>query len=312
MQVFYGTEKLPRFPHAVLTIGTFDGLHEGHRRILATVDAEAKQRNGTSILITFHPHPRKLIQPDEPLKLLTSLRERLALIDEAGIDVAVVIPFTREFANQSAEEYVAGFLLQQFQPEVIIIGYDHRFGQDRVGDIQLLREYGLRHHFSVMEIPAQLIEDAAVSSTKIRKALAAGRVADARVMLGDYYRLSGKVSRGAQLGRTIGYPTANIIPEDPEKMVPLSGVYAVRVQLESGLCLGGMMNIGLNPTVSTTQIQKLEVHLFDYSGDLYDRELEISFVARLRDEQKFAGLEALKAQLATDETNARAMLAGGS
>lgn len=309
MQVFYGTEKLPLFPHAVLTIGTFDGLHEGHRRILASVVAEAKARGGTSILITFHPHPRKLIQPDQPLRLLTSLNERLALIDEAGIDVTVVIPFTSDFAAQSAHDYISGFLLRQFRPEAIIIGYDHRFGQDRAGDISLLRSYAAEREYAVFEIPAQLIDDAAVSSTKIRKALAAGKVAEAAAMLGGAYRLSGKVSRGAQLGRTIGYPTANIIPEDPEKMIPLSGVYAVRVFAEGGFEAKGMMNIGVNPTVSSSHIQKLEVHLFDFSGDLYDRELEIHFVARLRDEQKFSGLEALKAQLAQDEDHSRKLLA---
>lgn len=309
MQVFYGTEKLPLFPNAVLTIGTFDGLHEGHRRILASVVAEAKARKGTSILITFHPHPRKLIQPDQPLKLLTSLRERLALIDEAGMDVAVVVPFTAAFASQSAHEYISNFLLRRFRPELIIIGYDHRFGQDRAGDISLLRQYAADSGFSVFEIPAQLIDDAAVSSTKIRKALAAGGVEEASLMLGEEYRLSGRVSRGAQLGRTIGYPTANIIPEDPEKMIPHSGVYAVRVYAEGAFEAGGMMNIGVNPTVSSTHIQKLEVHLFDFSGDLYDRELEIRFVARIRDEQKFSDLDALKMQLALDEAQARKLLA---
>lgn len=308
MQVFYGTEKLPLFPNAVLTIGTFDGLHEGHRRILASVVSEAKARGGTSMLITFDPHPRKLIQPDQPLKLLTSLRERLALIDEAGIDVAVVVPFTKEFAAQSAHEYISNFLLRKFRPALIIIGYDHHFGQDRTGDIRLLRSYADSSGFSVNEIPAQLIDDAAVSSTKIRKALAAGKVGEAAMMLGEPYRLAGKVSRGAQLGRTIGYPTANIIPEDPEKMIPLSGVYAVRVSAEAGFKASGMMNIGVNPTVSSTHIQKLEVHLFDFSGDLYDRELEIQFIARLRDEQKFSGLEALKARLALDEEQARKLL----
>ncbi|GAA4458946.1 bifunctional riboflavin kinase/FAD synthetase [Rurimicrobium arvi] len=309
MQVFYGTDKLPLFPHAVLTIGTFDGLHEGHRQILASVVAEARDRNGTSVLITFHPHPRKLIHPDEPLKLLSSLRERLALIAAAGVDVAVVVPFTHEFAALSATEYIESFLQHFFLPELIIIGYDHRFGHDRAGDINLLRERAPRYGFDVREIPAQLIQDAAVSSTKIRKALAEGRVADAQRMLGDCYQLSGRVSRGAQLGRTIGYPTANIIPEDPEKMVPLSGVYAVQVWYDEQYIAGGMMNIGINPTVSSTQIQKIEVHLFDFSGDLYDRELEVRFVARIRSEQKFTGLDALKAQLAQDEQTARQLLA---
>lgn len=303
MKVFYGIERLPSFEKPVLTIGTFDGVHQGHKTILQSVVQEANAIKGTSVLITFEPHPRKLIFPNEPLKLLCTLEERLALVANAQIDVVVVVPFTKEFAAQTAQDYISGFLVAQFHPFLIIIGYDHRFGHDRTGDIAMLRHYAQEYHYEVKEISAQLISAAAVSSTKVRKFLLAGEVAAARQMLGTAYTISGKVIRGAQRGRTIGFPTANIALADTDKLVPQIGVYAVQIFVKDNW-YKGMLNLGFNPTVVTDNEVKIEVHLFDFDQDIYDQEIKVCFISRLRNEQKFESLEALKSQLQQDKMDA--------
>jgi riboflavin kinase/FMN adenylyltransferase len=308
MKVFYGTDTLPQWQHVVLTIGTFDGVHQGHKSILQSVVQEAKAIDGTSILITFDPHPRKLIFPNESLKLLSTLEERLDLVAEAGIDMTVVVPFTAAFAAQSAQDYIQDFLLRLFQPKLIVIGYDHHFGHDRTGDIHMLARYTEQHHFEVKEISAQLIADAAVSSTQIRKALLAGTVDAAAAMLGKPYHINGKVVQGAQRGRSIGYPTANIQLPDEDKLIPQMGVYAVHVHMNQ-LQYKGMLNLGVNPTVSDNQDLKIEVHIFDFAQDVYGAEMDIYFIARIRDEKKFAGLDDLKIQLAIDKEKAIALLA---
>ena len=308
MKVFYGTDALPQWHNVVLTIGTFDGVHQGHKSILQSVVQEAKAIDGTSILITFDPHPRKLIFPNESLKLLSTLEERLALVGEAGIDVTVVVPFTQQFAAQSAQDYIQDFLLRLFEPQLIVIGYDHHFGHDRTGDIHMLARYAADHHFEVKEISAQLIADAAVSSTQVRKALLAGAVDVAAAMLGKPYHINGKVVQGAQRGRTIGYPTANIQLPDADKLIPQMGVYAVQVYMNQ-LHYKGMLNLGVNPTVSDTQDLKIEVHIFDFAQEVYGAEMDIYFVARIRDEMKFTSLDELKMQLALDKANAIALLA---
>jgi riboflavin kinase/FMN adenylyltransferase len=299
---------LPQWHNVVLTIGTFDGVHQGHKSILQSVVQEAKAIDGTSILITFDPHPRKLIFPNESLKLLSTLEERLALVGEAGIDVTVVVPFTQQFAAQSAQDYIQDFLLRLFEPQLIVIGYDHHFGHDRTGDIHMLARYAADHHFEVKEISAQLIADAAVSSTQVRKALLAGAVDVAAAMLGKPYHINGKVVQGAQRGRTIGYPTANIQLPDADKLIPQMGVYAVQVYMNQ-LHYKGMLNLGVNPTVSDTQDLKIEVHIFDFAQEVYGAEMDIYFVARIRDEMKFTSLDELKMQLALDKENAIALLA---
>ena len=307
MKVFYGIERLPSFEKPVLTIGTFDGVHQGHKSILQSVVQEAKAIKGTSVLITFEPHPRKLIFPTEPLKLLCTLEERLALVANAQIDVVVVVPFTKEFAAQSAQDYISDFLVAQFQPSIIIIGYDHRFGHDRTGDIAMLGSYAHQYHYEVKEISAQLISAAAVSSTKVRNLLLEGNVAAAHQMLGTAYSISGKVIRGAQRGRSIGFPTANIALADTDKLVPQIGVYAVRVFVKDQW-YKGMLNLGYNPTVVTDNEVKIEVHLFDFDQDIYDQEIKVCFISRLRNEQKFESLDALKSQLQQDRLEAKAIL----
>jgi riboflavin kinase/FMN adenylyltransferase len=307
MKVFYGIDRLPSFEKPVLTIGTFDGVHQGHQSILQSVVNEAKAIKGTSVLITFEPHPRKLIFPNEPLKLLCTLEERLALVAHAQIDVVVVVPFTKAFAALSAEKYISNFLVAQFRPFLIIIGYDHRFGHDRTGDITMLRSYVHQFQYEVKEISAQLISAAAVSSTKVRNLLAEGNVASAYQMLGSAYSISGKVIRGAQRGRSIGFPTANIALLDTDKLVPKIGVYAVRVFVKDHW-YKGMLNLGYNPTVVTDNEVKIEVHLFAFDQDIYDHEIRVCFISRLRNEQKFDSLEALKGQLQQDKVAAMAAL----
>lgn len=307
MAIFYTTDNLPVFQSPVITIGTFDGVHLGHYAILEKVRQHANHIGGESILLTFEPHPRKLIFPDQPIKILTPLDKKIELVGNAGIRHVVVVPFTKDFACLSAREYVTDFLVSLFHPAAIVIGYDHHFGNDRKGNIDLLKELQGDYGFEVVEIPAQLIEDATVSSTKIRNAITAGHVGEASSMLGRYYTLAGRVVKGAQIGRTIGYPTANIVPHDAEQIVPCNGVYAVNV-LHEGSAYPAMLNIGYRPTVSSEKVLHIEAHLFDFSGNLYDADIEISFVQRLRDEQKFGSLDELKAQLGKDEDAARSIL----
>jgi len=303
MAVYLDIKELPKFHNPVLTIGTFDGVHEGHETILKEVVKHAKEVNGESILITFEPHPRKLLFPDQPLKLLTPLQQKMEYITEAGIQHVVVVPFTKEFANLSAQEYIENFLVKYFHPSCIIIGYDHRFGHDRKGDINLLKEYEKQYGYELLEIPAQLIDDAAVSSTKIRRALNEGRMQEAAHMLGRAYSIRGTVKQGAQLGRTIGYPTANIEPYDAEQLIPANGIYAVRVKWNNK-DYGGMMSIGYNPTVTDDKSLKLEVNIFDFNEEIYGQTLEVAFIAWLRNEEKFDSLEALTEQLHRDKLDA--------
>ena len=300
MAVFFDIQHLPDFKNAVITIGTFDGVHKGHKTILAEVVNHARQVNGESVLLTFEPHPRKLLFPDQPLGIITPLDQKLQLITESGIEHIVVVPFTREFAGLSAEEYIERFLVGIFHPKSIVIGYDHRFGHDRKGDLKLLEKCAQQGGYELMEIPDQLIDDAAVSSTKIRHAITEGRVEDASHMLGRNYSITGTVIHGNKLGRTIGYPTANLKPTDPEQTIPAVGIYAIQA-VYNGSQYNGMMSIGYNPTVTDKKDIKIEANLFDFDEDIYGRVLEISFLKRLRDELKFDSVEALKRQLHNDK-----------
>lgn len=308
MAVFHSTDHLPQFKNPVLTIGTFDGVHKGHQAILQDVARHAAGIGGESIVITFDPHPRKLIYPNQSMHLLTSLDRKIALIQKTGIDHIVVVPFTHAFAALTAEAYISEFLVKKFHPHTIVIGYDHRFGNDRTGDIALLKSFGDQYHFTVHEIPVQTIDEAAVSSTKIRKAIDAGDVHTAATMLGRPYQFSGTVEQGAQIGRQLGYPTANIRPLEPDQLIPANGVYAITASYEDHV-YKGMLNIGIRPTVTESAKLHIEAHLFGFSQDIYGKELTIIFHERLRDEQKFPSLEALKEQLAKDAVQAQSLLA---
>lgn len=303
MAIFTDLNQLGEFKNAVLTVGTFDGVHTGHKAILKEVVNHARAVNGTSVLLTFEPHPRKLLFPEQPLGIITPLAKKLELITNEGIAHVVVVPFTREFANLSATEYIAHFMVGIFHPHSIIIGYDHHFGHDRKGDLALMEHYAPVYNYELVEIPAQLIADAAVSSTKIRHALTAGHVEDAATMLGRHYSLRGTVVHGNKLGRTLGYPTANLQPTNAEQIIPAIGIYAIQA-IHNGNRYNGMLSIGVNPTVTDKKELRIEANLFDFDKDIYDNELELVFVKRLRNEQKFDSLDSLVAQIHQDKKDA--------
>ncbi len=314
MQVHYlETGAIPSFKNAVITIGTFDGVHLGHRQIITQLIQEAKAMEGESVIISFYPHPRSVIRGlHSEVKLLVTLKEKIDLLAKTGIDHLVIVPFNLSFANQMAEEYISQFLVKHFHPHTIIIGYDHRFGKDRVGDYQLLVAHGKNLGFAVKEIPEHILNEAVISSTKIRKSLLEHDIQTANKFLGYEYFFEGLVIKGNQLGRTIGYPTANLQIASNEKLIPAYGVYAVRAYIidenSNAPILKGMMNIGIRPTIEGLN-RVIEVNLFDFDRDIYGKTLQVSIHSYLRTEQKFAGLEALKEQLGKDQIMAKEVLA---
>lgn len=327
--------SLPDFNNAVVTIGTFDGVHRGHGRILAQLKEEAARIKGETVIITFHPHPRKIVSsvPGD-IKLLNTLQEKTDLLIQAGIDHLVVIPFDHVFANQSAEAYIKDFLYKYFKPSIVIIGYDHRFGKSRLGDYHLLEQFGKELGFQVKEITEEILNEVVVSSTKIREALLHNDIATANYFLGYPYFFEGLVIEGNKLGRTIGFPTANLHISSEEKLIPANGVYAVRIDggpwtvdrgrkgdigsvpegsdrgghggMEAGKHMG-MMNIGLRPTVDGKK-RVIEVNIFDFNEEIYGKSLFISIEHFLRGEVKFNGLEELKTQLNKDREQAMQLL----
>jgi riboflavin kinase / FMN adenylyltransferase len=295
--------------NAVVTIGTFDGVHLGHQKIIQQVLAESNACGGESVLITFNPHPRKIVQPEKSLMQLTTMDERIELLKQQGINNMVIVPFTKEFSQQTALQYIHHFLVEKFHPFKIIIGYDHKFGNNREGDFRLLEQYAKEFNYSVKEIDEELIQDAIISSTKIREALLEGNVKLAKTYLGYDYFFKGVVIEGNKLGRTIGYPTANLQMENPDKLVPGNGVYAVTCQLEGETRIhNGMMNIGTRPTVDGLNLM-IEVNIFDFDEEIYGRHLKVWLRHYLRSEVKFSGIDALKEQLHKDGNKSRELLA---
>ena len=312
MIVHTQTETLPFFRNAIVTIGTFDGVHRGHRRIIAQMKEEALTVNGETVIITFHPHPRKVVRGKEDgIRLLTTMAERIRLLDQLGVDHLVVIPFTETFAAMEARQYVRDFLVSKFHPHTIIIGYDHRFGKDRKGDYHLLDDLATVYGYRIREIDAQLLDEISISSTRIREALRQGDAATASELLGYPYFFEGTVVEGDKRGRTIGYPTANLELTDPDKLLPGNGVYAVTVQVQdgdhAGSTLGGMMNIGYRPTVDGHSL-RTEVNLFDFDGLLYGNRLRVHLIDFIRGEEKFNGLDALRERLRMDRDIAKGIL----
>ena len=310
MKVHYDIQQLPAFRNAVITIGTFDGLHNGHRKIIDLMQSEAAKVNGETVIITFDPHPRQIVAKEKsPIFLINTLEEKIGLLQKANIDHLVVIRFTEVFANQTAEAYISDFLVNTFHPHTIIIGYDHRFGKDRMGDYKLMEAKAAVYNYIVKEIPVYMLQDATISSTKIREAILQGDIDTARNCLGYDYFFSGKVIQGNKLGRTIGYPTANLQIADENKLVPGNGVYAVLINIEKIKIknLGGMMNIGFRPTVDGTS-RVMEVNIFNFDQDIYGETLTITLKKHLRSEVKFNGLDALKEQLAKDKEAAIAAM----
>ncbi|MCC2547092.1 bifunctional riboflavin kinase/FAD synthetase [Hymenobacter sp. BT175] len=317
MQVVQDPAQFPHLSQAVVTSGTFDGVHLGHQKILRRLLEVARQTGGPSVVITYWPHPRLVLGPPltHPelleLRLLSTLEERTARLAEFGVDYLLVVPFTKEFSEMTSEQYIQQLLLDTVGTKKLVIGYDHRFGKNREGGFDYLTRHADRYGLEVEEIPREDVDALAVSSTRIRRALESGDILTANRHLGYSYPLTGTVVRGRQLGRTIGYPTANMECAEPLKLVPARGVYAVMATTAAGTHHPAMLNIGVRPTVGGDLQQTVEAHLLDFDGDLYDQPLTVQFVARLRDEQKFEGLDALKTQLAKDADAAREHLIGG-
>lgn len=311
MQIYNNINHLPAFEKAVITIGTFDGVHKGHQQIIDQLIKEAGNISGTPVLITFYPHPKQVVSGNKnPLYIINTPEEKYELLEKQGIEHVVVVPFDKTFAEQSASAYIEDFLVKKFHPHTIIIGYDHRFGNNREGDYHLLEKKAVAHDYTVKEIPEHVLQDVTISSTKIRAALLNGDIDAAAGYLGYHYFFSGKVVQGNQLGRTIGYPTANLQIENEQKLVPANGVYAVKVTIEGRKeTYKGMMNIGVRPTVDGTK-RVIEVNIFDFDETIYGERLRISLEKHLRYEVKFNGLDELNAQLARDKKNALEALDG--
>lgn len=291
----------------VLTIGTFDGVHLGHQKIVERVVTTARQEGLLATVFTFFPHPRMVVQHDKGLKLIHTLEEKKQLLQQLGVDLLVVQPFNETFAQLTAEEFVSTILVEHLNVKKVIIGYDHRFGRNRTANIDDMRLFGKKYGFAVEEISVQEVDEVSVSSTKIREALNKGDVTTAEHYLGTPYSLTGRVVHGLKLGRTLGYPTANIQVTEEYKLIPKDGVYAVYSYID-GRKVYGMMSIGKNPTIEGKGAS-IEVYFFDFNGDLYDQKLTIEFVQYLREEQKFATIDLLKKQLQDDETAARKAIA---
>ena len=284
------------------TIGTFDGVHIGHQKILKHVVTLAKKQGYIPVVLTLFPHPRMVLQKDDSIKLLNTINERIEILKSFGIEDVIVKEFTKEFANLSAEEYVKNILVDELNTKQIVIGYDHHFGKNRSANIKDLKAFAKQYNFKVEEISAQDIKEVTVSSTKIRNALDKGEVALANSFLGYNFFITGRVIKGKGLGRTIDFPTANIYIKESYKLIPNDGVYVIQSQIENKTVFG-MMNIGTNPTVDG-KTRSIEVHFFDFNSDIYHTELKIEFLKRLRSEQKFESLDALKLQLKTDKVSA--------
>jgi len=311
MRIYHHTDQLPTFRRAVITIGTFDGVHTGHARILEQLRQEAVRIDGETVIITFYPHPRKVVKGgSEEIRLINTLEEKIQLLSWQGIDHLVIVPFTEAFSQMTAEEYITDFLIARFHPHTVIIGYDHRFGKGRLGDYHLLEEYSEKKNFDLQEIPVHLLNEISVSSTRIREAIQQSDIITANQLLGYPFFFSGTVVKGDQIGRKLGYPTANLQVTNPEKLIPADGIYAVEAtllpvdattggSLFDAPRLKGMMSIGIRPTVGG-KVRTIEVNLFDFDEDIYGRELRVFVRKWLRDEVKFDGLEALKIQLGKD------------
>lgn len=303
MKIFHSINAFNCSKKTILTLGTFDGVHYGHQTILKRVTQSTENGRYESVVLTFFPHPRMVLRENSTIQLLNTIDEKTELLDQLGIENLVIHPFDTAFSNLSAEEFVRDILVAQFKIQKIIIGYDHRFGKNRTANIEDLIAFGLKYGFEVEQITAQEINEISVSSTKIRTAIQDGAIDLANTYLGYPYPLTGKVIQGKQLGRTIGFPTANIEIAEDYKLVPKNGVYVVQSNL-NGLEVFGMMNIGFNPTVGGKN-KSIEVYFLDFDQDLYQQTIQVNLIHRLRAEEKFANVEALKSQIKNDENQTR-------
>ncbi len=306
MKVYQDFEEVGNIPNAVLTIGTFDGVHLGHQKIIERLKEEAKRINGETVLFTFFPHPRMVINPtNHGLKLIQTQAEKIENLERLGLDHLIIFPFTKEFSTLSADEFVRDYLVNKLHVKTIVVGYDHQFGKNREGSLKQLQKLSETLPFEVIEIPAHEVDEINVSSTKIRQAIEIGDIQTANSYLNEPFEISGNVVKGNQIGRTIGFPTANIEIGDELKIIPAIGVYAVEVILEDHRKLQGMMNIGIRPTVTDSKEVKIEVFIFDFSEAIYDQSIKVYLLQRIRGEHRFQSVEVLRAQLQEDEKTVR-------
>ncbi|WP_299430371.1 bifunctional riboflavin kinase/FAD synthetase [uncultured Maribacter sp.] len=307
MNIVQSISKYDKKQPIAITIGTFDGVHIGHKKIIKRLINNAKELGLVPTVLTFFPHPRMVLQKDAEIKLLNTIEERGVILEKLGLEQLIIHQFTIDFSRLSATEFVRDLLVNKLDAKKIIIGYDHRFGRNRNANIKDLVAFGVTYNFTVEEIPAQEINEVSVSSTKIRKALDSGDIQTANKYLGYNYMLSGVVTKGKELGRKLSFPTANIAIEEKYKLIPKNGVYVVQSILNN-VTVYGMMNIGFNPTVAGKK-QTIEVHFFDFNQDLYGQKIQVDILERIRDEQKFESIEALKAQLIIDKETSLKLIA---
>mgnify|MGYP000997978523 CR=1 FL=1 len=301
MSVFYNISELSQVTNSIVTIGTFDGVHLGHQKIIKRLVELKQKQGGEIVLFTFDPHPRKILFPEQKdLKLITTTEEKCDILKQFGVDHVLVYPFTTEFSKMQAQDYISNIIAKGLKTKTLVIGYDHRFGSNREGSIDTLKQFAPIYHFDLEEIPAQEINQLNVSSTRIRKAIEDGDIQTANDFIGYTFFITGEVIKGKQLGRTIGYPTANIFIDNADKLIPKIGVYAVNVVLK-GVTYKGMLNVGTNPTTDFDNKIKIEVNIFDFDADIYGETLKVEFVKWIRNEEKFANLDELKQALANDK-----------
>lgn len=302
MKVYRNLSSLPDFRNTVVTIGSYDGVHSGHQEILKQVNQLAKDIGGESVLVTFHPHPRLVVNPDDTsLKLITTIDEKIDLLRQFGIQNVVVVPFTKDFSQQSPDDYIRHFLVDKIRPARIVIGYDHRFGKRREGNIEYLKKFEYQFNYKVQEIEKQAVDDIVVSSTKIRNSIMIGDIKTATSLLNHPFTVSGQVVRGKQIGSTIGFPTANVAVKNRHKIIPADGVYAARIFYDNKTYTS-MLYIGRS---LDNEYKTLEVNIFDFNENIYDKNLTVEFVGRIRGDIRFEGVEALKKQLTEDKNNVK-------
>ena len=306
MTIYNNINEFSSTDNTILTIGTFDGVHLGHQKVLERLTNSAKENNLESTVLTFFPHPRTILNPNKPLKLINSVKERTELLNRSKVDNLIIHPFDKNFSELDPEKYVVEILVKKLKAKIILIGYDHKFGKNRTADITNLKIYGKKYGFKVIEIKAEEISNIAISSTKIRKAISEGNISTAKKYLGYDFSLSGKIVHGKSIGRTLGFPTANIEVKEEYKLLPKNGVYLIQSVINHNKYFG-MMNIGIKPTIKESS-KTIEVNFFDFEGDLYDKNIEVNIKKFIRDEIKFDSLELLKSQILKDKINCNSII----
>lgn len=308
MKIYHDFTDFVKVPNAIVTIGTFDGVHQGHRAILSDMVNAAKSIDGETVVITFYPHPRQVLNIDSAnLRFITSQEEKIKHLEEIGIDNLIVVNFTKEFSLLPSDVFIRDYVIEKINPAKIVIGYDHHFGNNRTGDFSQLQELASQYNFEVQRIEAHDVENIAVSSTKIRHSLQRGDVEHANLLLGYQYSYVGKVVSGNKIGREIGYRTANLDVKKEFRLIEKPGVYATYVDFEDKV-YKSMTYIGKKPTINAGNDENIEVHIFDFDGDIYEKDVKIRFVKRIRDERKFDSLDDLKQQITLDEIQIRELL----